>query len=319
LSYAGERLLYPDRKEVNIGDLSADFEMPNFSDDTSVLRWFDEEHPCLLAAQAAARRLGWHEYVWQLAWTLHGYLWRRGHLHEQRSTWKAALAAAQELGDSTVEGIAHRLLGQAYARSRQLTEALDHLYRGRELAKEAGDTHGEARSYYDLVMVWSQKNDDQVALNHAKEAYRLFQTLDNPVWKAEALDRMGWHQARLGYYVEAHTSCEQALEMFRQRSNRQGQAVTLDTLGYIAHHRMEYEEALKYFEESLGLCRDLGATYYEADTLEHLGQSLAALKRRAEARLVWQRAVRLNRTQERIDDANRIEQQLVALDREEAN
>jgi tetratricopeptide (TPR) repeat protein len=128
---------------------------------------------------------------------------------------------------------------------------------------------------------------------------------------------MGWHQARLGDYVEARASCEQALELFRQRSNRQGQAVTLDTLGYIAHHREEYDEALKYFHESLELCRDLGATYYEADTLEHLGQSLAALRRRAEARLVWQQALHLNRTQERTADADRIEQQLAELDHDE--
>ena len=146
LSFTGERLLYPDRKQVDIGQPPTEFEISRFTDDTSVLRWFDEEHPCLLAAQATAIRLGWNECVWQLAWTLHGYLWRRGHLYEQRYTWKAALDAAQKLGDSAVEGIAHRLLGQAYARSRQLTEALEHLYRGRELAQEAGDTHGEARS-----------------------------------------------------------------------------------------------------------------------------------------------------------------------------
>jgi tetratricopeptide (TPR) repeat protein len=317
-SYAGERLLYPDRKKVDIGEPPSGFEIPRFTDDTSILKWFDEEHPCLIAAQAAATRLGWQECIWQLAWTLHGYLWRRGHLHEQLSTWKAGLAAAQELGDSTVEGLAHRLLGQAYARARLLTEALDHLYRGRELAKEAGDTHGEARSYYDLVMVWKQKNDDRVALNHAKEAFRLFQTLDNPVWKAEALDRMGWHQARLGHYVEARASCQEALELFGQKYNRQGQAITLDTLGYIAHHRGEYDEALTYYQKSLELCRDLGATYDEADILEHLGLSLAALERRAEARLVWQQALHLNRTQERIADANRVEQQLAALDLEEA-
>ncbi|MFG1997530.1 hypothetical protein ACGFNU_00090 [Spirillospora sp. NPDC048911] len=62
----------------------------------------------------------------------------------------------------------------------------------------------------------------------------------------------------------------------------------------------------------------LGATYYEADPLEHLGQSLAALQRRTEARLVWQQALRLNRVQERTTDADRIEQQLAVLDREEA-
>lgn len=317
-SYAGERLLYPDRKRVDIGGQSGEFELPRFTGDASILRWFDEERPCLIAAQTAVERRGWHESAWQLAWTLHGYLWRRGHLHEQRATWKAGLAAAQELCDSTVEGLAHRLLGQAYARSRLPTEALHHLYRGLELAQEAGDLHGEARSYYDLIMVFRQKNDDQAALNHAKEAYRLFQRLDNPVWRAEALDRMGWHQARLGLYAEARASCEQALDLFRQSSNRQGQAVTLDSLGYIAHHCGEYDQAMAYFHESLALCRDLGATYYETDTLEHLGESLAALNRRAEARLVWQQALRLNRIQDRIADADRIEQQLAALDGDEA-
>ncbi|RSN61373.1 SARP family transcriptional regulator [Amycolatopsis sp. WAC 04182] len=314
--YAGERMLYPDRKKVEIGDAPVEFELPSFTDDSSILAWFDQEHPCLIAAQTTAERLGWQTQVWQLAWILHGYLWRRGHLHEQRTTWEAGLAAARELDDATIEGLAHRLLGQAYARSQRLTEALEHLYRGRELAKETGDTHGEARSYYDLIMVWRQQNNDQLALNHAKEAFRLFEPLDNLVWKAEALDRMGWHQARLGLYDEARSSCEQALALFRDARNRQGQAVTLDTLGYIAHHCGEYDLALDHFHESLELCRDLGATYYEADTLEHLGQSLAALRRRAEARLVWQQALRLNRTQERTADADRVAQQLAALDDE---
>jgi tetratricopeptide (TPR) repeat protein len=118
--------------------------------------------------------------------------------------------------------------------------------------------------------------------------------------------------------VEARASCQEALELFGQKYNRQGQAITLDTLGYIAHHRGEYDEALTYYQKSLELCRDLGATYDEADILEHLGLSLAALERRAEARLVWQQALHLNRTQERIADANRVEQQLAALDLEEA-
>jgi tetratricopeptide (TPR) repeat protein len=318
VTYRGELRLYPDRKKVDIGEPVAEFEIPDFADDRSILKWFDEEHDCLIAAQAAAKKWGWPEFVWQLAWSLHGYLWRRGHLHEQRSTWEAGLAATQELGNLAVEGLAHRLLGQAYARSRLLTEALTHLYRGRELAKETGDTHGEARSYYDLVMVFRQQNNDQLALNHAKEAHRLFEPLGNKVWKAEALDRMGWHQAQLGHYEDAEKSCQDALELFREKQNRQGQAVTLDTLGYIAHHCGEYDQALDYFNESIKLCRDLGATYYEADTREHLGQSLAALGQRAEAREAWQEALRLNRTQGRTADADRVEQQLRALDEDEA-
>jgi tetratricopeptide (TPR) repeat protein len=314
-TYVGERLLYPHRKAVEIGEPPAKYPIPSFADDTSILKWFDVEHACLLAAQAAAVKMGWHEFVWQLAWTLHGYLWRRGHLHEQLATWTAGLAAAQELGDPALEGVAHRLLGQAHARAGTHTTASYHLHRALDLAKETGDTHGEARAYYDLTWVWRQ-TDDQLALNHAKKALGLFQTLDSPVWEAEALNMMGWHQAQLGQYEAARSSCERALVLFRQERNRQGQAVTLDSLGYISYHRGEHDQALKCFRESLDLCRDLGATYYEADTLDHLGLAHAALGQGTDARVAWQQALRLNRAQHRTADAHRVEQQLVNLDRD---
>jgi tetratricopeptide (TPR) repeat protein len=229
-------------------------------------------------------------------------------------TWSAGLAAAQKLSDPEAEGVAHRLLGQAYARAGVPTKALEHLHRALDLARETGDTHGEARANYDLILVWRQ-SDDKRALSLARQALRLFRMLDNPVWVAEALNIMGWHQARLGRYTEARTSCQLALTLFRENDNRQGQAVTLDSLGYIAYHCGQYNRALRCFRESLDLCRDLGATYYEADTLEHLGQAHAALRQYAEARLVWRQALSLNRAQHRADDASRVQQQLTELNR----
>lgn len=311
-TYVGERKLYPHRKPVDIGEPPADYVMPSFADDAAVLRWFDVERACLLAAQAAAEQHGWHELVWQLAWTLHGYLWRRGHLYEQQTTWRAGLTAAKKLGDPAIEGVAHRLLGQAHARAGKCHTASRHMYLALSLAKATGDTHGEARVHYDLTLVLRQ-SDDSGALQHAATALELFQTLDSPVWEAEALSTMGWHQARLGEYGAARASCRHALRLFRQENNRQGQAVTLDHLGYIALYRREYDDALSCFNDSLALCRDLGATYYEADTLDHLGQAHAALGRRPEARRAWQQALQLNRAQHRTGDVHRIEQQLAEL------
>lgn len=314
-SYAGERLLYPHRKQVDLGKSPVEFDSPEFTDDTSILKWFDVEHACLMAAQATAVKRGWHELVWQLAWTLHGFLWRRGHLQDRMMTWRAGLRATQQLDDPAIEGLAHRLLGQAYAMARRDIEAKEHLYQALDLARKTGDTHGEARAFYDLTLVW-RDTDDEMALKHATESYRLFQELDSPVWEAEALDMMGKHQAKLGFFAEAEQSCLQAFELFRQNGNRQGEAVTLDSLGYIAHHSGRYEEALSYFHRSLALCRDLGATYYEADTQDHLGHAYAALGRVADARRAWRRALTLNRTQHRTRDADRIQQQLELLDYE---
>jgi tetratricopeptide (TPR) repeat protein len=312
-SYAGERMLYPHRKKIDIGASPVDFDSPEFTDDTSILKWFDVEHACLVAAQAAAMKRGWHELVWQLAWTLHGFLWRRGHLQERMMTWRAGLRATQQLDNPAIEGLAHRLLGQAYAMARRDIEAKEHLYQALDLARKTGDTHGEARAFYDLTLVW-RDTDNEMALKHATEAFRLFRNLDSPVWEAEALDMMGKHQAKLGLYKEAEASCSQAFDLFRRSGNRQGEAVTLDSLGYIAHHSGRYDEALSYFHRSLALCRDLGATYYEADTQDHLGHAYSALGRLSEARRAWRRALTLNRAQHRAADADRIQQQLELLD-----
>ncbi|QUQ67022.1 tetratricopeptide repeat protein [Kutzneria sp. CA-103260] len=316
-SYVGERLLYPHRKPIDIGERPSHFAIPNFPDDASILSWFDVEHAGLLAAQQAAVRHGWPELAWQLAWTMHGYLLRRGHLHEQLTTWRIALTAARQLGDRALEGHAHRLLGQAHARAGMRTEAASHLHRALDLASEAGDTHGEARAYYDLTWVWRHV-DDRLALDYADRAFRLFRTLDNPVWEAEALSMVGWHQALLGDFQQSRASCERALALFVRHGNRQGQAVTLDCLGYIEHRRGRHERALVRFQESLKLCRHLGATYYEADTLDHLARTHAALGQHAEAREAWQRALDLSRAQHRITDTNRITRQLAAMDGETA-
>ncbi|WP_410596820.1 tetratricopeptide repeat protein [Amycolatopsis sp. lyj-23] len=312
-SHAGERLLYPHRKPIDVGERPSRSPLPEFADDASILTWFDAEHANLLAAQQAAVRFGWPDLAWQLAWTLHGYLLRRGHLHEQLRTWRVALTAAEQLEDPGLEGHARRLLGQAYARAGLRAEASSHLHRALGLARQSGDTHGEARAYYDLSWVWRQV-DDRLALDYAELALRLFRTLANPVWEGEALSMVGWYQALLGDFRRAGTSCQEALDLFVRHGNRQGQAVTLDCLGYIEHHRGRHERALVCFRESLELCRNLGATYYEADTLDHLARTHAALGQHAEARTAWVRALALSRAQHRITDVNRIMRQLADLE-----
>ncbi|HEV7652027.1 MAG TPA: tetratricopeptide repeat protein [Actinophytocola sp.] len=311
-SYAAERRLYPHRKPIDLSDPPKGFPVVAFGDDADILDWFRAEHQCLLAAQSAAAKLGWHPWVWQLAWTLHGYLWRRGHLHDQLATWRAGLAAAEELEDVHVRALAHRLLGQASARAAMHREATSHLQNAITLAQQANDVHGEARAYYDLATAW-RPIDDAQAVEHAGRALELFRRLDNPVWEAEALSAVGWHQARLGRYPAAVESCEQALALFTSNGNRQGQATTLDCLGYVAHHTGEYTVALTHYRDSLALCRDLGATYDEADTLDHLGQAHAALHQRAEALKAWQQALELNRAQHRSADVHRIERQMAEL------
>jgi hypothetical protein len=128
--------------------------------------WFDLELPTLLALQRIAEHHGWDDIVWQLAWSLDGYLWRRGHIHHQLNAWRAGLAAARRLSDNTVLALAHRLLGQTATRAGLLHEATHHLHQALRVTRDNGDRHGEARSHYDLALATSQQTSYALAGNN---------------------------------------------------------------------------------------------------------------------------------------------------------
>jgi hypothetical protein len=307
-AHSGERALYPHRNPITISDPTS--ELPQFADDTAAMTWFDTELPCLLAAQHTAEEHQWDTLVWQLGWVLHGYLWRRGRIHEQLTTWRAGLTAAQRLGDLTAQALAHRLFGQTATRAGLIREAMEHLEWSLVLAREIGDHHAEARAHYDLSWVCT---DPEIALDHATQALTLFRPLNNPVWEAEALNLVGRHQTMLGDLGPARTACERALRLFAEHGNRQGQATTLTSLGQIAHRSGTPAQAMRLYRDSLDLCNELGARYEEAETLEHLGRLHAALGHKPEAERTWRQALGLYVEQNRTVAAEEIRRLLAGV------
>jgi tetratricopeptide (TPR) repeat protein len=102
--------------------------------------------------------------------------------------------------------------------------------------------------------------------------------------------------------------------LFRDCGDRDGEAATRDSLGFIAHHNARYDEALHHYHEALTLDVDLGHIYNVADILDHLGQTYIAIGDEGQARAAWQQAVDLYRSQHRNVTADRMQQQLDALD-----
>ncbi len=310
---AGDRLLYPHREPIELGP-PADGCLPHpLDDEQSALAWFDAEHPCLLAAQRLAAERGWHTPVWQLAWTLDTFHRRRGRLHDQLASWRAGLVAAEHLGKWATQALAYRRLGRACARLDRPAEALKHLRQALTLAEQVEDVPNQAHTHYALAQAWEQQGDDRRSITHATQALYLFQGMNNPIWEAQALNLVGWFQARLGHSQQALACCESALTLFRQHHDRDGEANTLDSLGYIAHHTGRFTEALGHYQQALALYRDLGDTYFEADTLARLGRTYAAGQQHAAARAAWRQALTLYQVQHRTSDADRVQQQLDAI------
>jgi hypothetical protein len=85
------------------------------ADDGQALAWLTTEHPVLLAAVRQAAGAGFDTHTWQLTWTLHTFLNRRGHWRDLTTTWQTALPAARRLDHPATQAHAHRGLAWAHA------------------------------------------------------------------------------------------------------------------------------------------------------------------------------------------------------------
>jgi tetratricopeptide (TPR) repeat protein len=215
--------------------------------------------------------------------------------------------------------LAHRRLGGALTRLGRSTQALEQLEMALALARETGDLAGEGYTHLALVLVWGQFDDDRRALDSATAALRIFESLGDQVWQAEAGNAVGWYLTRLGRHDEARGLCEAALTFHREQGNYFWEHAALDSLGYIAHHCGDYAAAIDYFQQALVGYRELGNTHFSADTYGRLGESYAAIGDQEAARSVWQEALRLFRAQHRSTDVRAVEKQLGELGAQPAN
>ncbi|GAB2992422.1 hypothetical protein GCM10027184_53330 [Saccharothrix stipae] len=313
-AHAADRLLEPHRQPILLDEPAPGTRPHPMSDVATAMAWLDAEHLHVLAAQHTAGLHHRHHVVWQLAWTMTTFHYRRGHRHNAVVAWQAALDAATHLNDAVITILAYRGLGHACTRLGRHEEATRHLRRALALADHHDNPVQQARTHRDLARDWEWQGDDRQALRHARRALNLYRTLDHPVWEADAANQVGWYAARLGDYNTARDHCQAALTLHQHHHNPAGEAVSLANLGYVAHHTHRHERALDCYELALALLWQVEDGYNVATTYDRMGQTHAALGQHEHARKVWREALELYREQGRDTDAQRVQQQLHDLD-----
>ncbi|MFD9698555.1 BTAD domain-containing putative transcriptional regulator [Lentzea sp. NPDC059081] len=309
-AHNGSRLL--DRQHPPIAVEPADCVPHPLPDSAAAMAWFDANHSCVLAARTAAEDAGWDTVVWQLAWSLDNYHYRRGHLHDNIASWRVGLAAAERLGDLAVQARAHRRLGLVYAPLGRDAEALLHLRQSLALSEQVGDRLGQAGAHIvlALALTWWREDEHDV-LAHLAEAMTLYRLTGTIQWEIRALSMMGAAYTRLGHHVRARRFCESALELCVRHDDVYGQADSLESLGAIAGNTGDHGQALAHHTRALELWRDLDNTYRQAGTLAVLGDTHRDLGDHEAAERCWQEAVDLYRGQDLHQAADRIAHRMV--------
>jgi DNA-binding SARP family transcriptional activator/tetratricopeptide (TPR) repeat protein len=312
-AHRGSRLLDQQHPPIDVGDPVPGCVPDPLADHDAAIAWFGTNHQCVLAARTVAAEEGWDTAVWQLAWTLDNFHYRRGSWHDNLANWLAGLTAGQRLGDVAVQARAHRRLGLSYAPLGRHADALDHLRRSLTLSMRIGDLMGHAGAHFVLAWAWTHQDDDRQALVHVTKARELYRTLGDAMWESRALSMMGACHTRLGDHDQARDYSESALALCREHDDVYGQADSLDNLGAIAGRTDRRTEALHRYRSALALWRDLDNTYRAAGTLASIGDTHQALGEPEAAHDSWRQAVDLYRALHLDTAADRVEQRVASL------
>ncbi|NUT51585.1 MAG: tetratricopeptide repeat protein [Saccharothrix sp.] len=280
----------------------------------SAVGWFDNEYPCLLAAQHHAAAVGRHHTAWCLAWATHLFQSQRGHLRDRLAVLRIGLDATRKLDAPVDQARALRYLGYAYGDLALHDEAAQCLDQALATAESARDPVNQAHTHRALALAWAQRGDDRRALEHADRALTLHGEFDNPVQTARTHNTAGHVASRLGHYDTARKHHETALTLQRRHDDHFGETDTLVSLGALDHLVGRHRHAIDHYEEAVARLRVYGSTYFAAYALDGLGHPHAALGHHDQARAVWQEALKLYQAQGRDADAARVQQQLDDLD-----
>jgi tetratricopeptide (TPR) repeat protein/DNA-binding XRE family transcriptional regulator len=315
-AFAADRLLESHRKPIDLAPPAAGCHPLALSGIPAAMDWFEAEHQNLLAAQQVAFAHASHTTVWQLAWALHNFHYRRGHRHDQLAVWRLAATAAHHLPDVRAQILSHRLLGRAHVVLGHHEEALAALGEALALSEQQDDRAVQAQTHYTLASIHP---DGRRALEHARRALDLYRGLGQPIAEGNALNAVGWYAARVQEYDVGREHCRAALAIFERHQDIDGQAQTLDSLGYIDHHSGRHDDAIRSYRRAISLYQDLDNAYEAADTLARLGYPHLATGGRDQAEAVWREALELYRRQGRDEEAEEVERLLDTLEGHESS
>jgi tetratricopeptide (TPR) repeat protein len=262
-----------------------------FSGRGQALAWFDAEGPVMLGLFTQAIASGDDGYVWQIAWTLSPFLYRRNRWHEGIGIQRQSLRAAQRLGDPAGLGHAHYELGRMLVHLGDFGEAQPHLAEALEVFSRLGDRASQATVHQGFGALFEQQGRYAQALVHAREALRIVEEIGPVTALATIENGVGWLYAHLGQSTEALMYCQRALDLQREIGYRGGEADTLDSLGY-THSRMnDHRRAAECYSQAVEIYHEIGDRFHEAGSHIGLGDAQLHAGDPASARKNWEQAL----------------------------
>ena len=121
----------------------------------------------------------------------------------------------------------------------------------------AGDSLGIAGTHLSLARSFEKKGSFKIAYDHLISALKIYNIIEQPLWKADALFALTALESIFKNYRKAISYAEEALVIYRDYDQKVFQMVALNGIGQLYMDLEDYDTSLKYLLESLTISREL--------------------------------------------------------------
>lgn len=243
----------------------------SFEESDTAMAWILTELRVLGNMVRYAESVGVDDCAAALGWAIAGPLHRNGNWDIGLATQRCVIRAASRLGDRRYEITAHVYTAMFLFSCAAFDEAETHLGRARDLCDPERDRNLLARVNHRFASLLNEVRRFDEALDHCREALRLFVEVGDDSGQANALNGIGWLHTKLGQFDEALEHCRKSLALSEAIGAHSAQAAVLDSIGYVLHRQGRNTEAVDNYTQSVELSRRIGFRLNEAEALDHLG------------------------------------------------
>jgi DNA-binding SARP family transcriptional activator len=200
--------VYSDSRPAVMPDIALSEPDPEWASADAAMSWLEREAENLVAMTClpATDELP----VWALADAMSTYLQRSRYDAIWKSTFTAALSAAQRFGSPQAQAAAHRGLGHVHLEYNEWDAAQSHFLQARALYAQAGDTANHARTLNSLTALALNTGRFTEALERATAGLRLFDGSTDRGGRSMCLANVGLLQMHFGRAAEGTATLEEA-------------------------------------------------------------------------------------------------------------
>ena len=231
----------------------------------------------LKAAVGAAQQLGDRQDAGNHLGNLGAAYAALGEAREAIEYYEEAMAISREFRDRRGESVGLGNLGAAYAALGEARRAIEYYEQALAISREISDRWGESANLNNLGPAYVALGETQRAIEYYEEALAISQKLGDRRCEGDVLNNLGLAYAALGEMRQAIGYYKDALVISQELGDRRGEGNRRGNLGLAYAALGEVPRAIEYYDEALAISREIEDQHGEGNHLGNLGLAYAAL------------------------------------------